>query len=106
MRDRDAIDALETGRSYRFSDWPNESVPKIAAGVYTIWDSGRFIYVGMAGRGLAAENIDAPDEPVKAKGAPDPAELARIGEEAAISSASMSATASWCRISRFRNRRR
>ena len=58
---------LETGHSYRFSDWPNESVPKIAAGVYTIWDSRRLIYVGMAGRGLAAEDLDAPDEPAKAK---------------------------------------
>jgi hypothetical protein len=44
------------------------SVPKVAAGVYSVWENGRLIYVGMSGRGLAAEDIDAPDEPVKAKG--------------------------------------
>ena len=60
--------ALEEGARHRFSEWPNQAVPKVAAGVYTIWDHDRFIYVGMAGRGLAAEDIDAPDEPVKAKG--------------------------------------
>jgi hypothetical protein len=59
---------LETGPRHRFSDWPNPSVPKVAAGVYTIWEEGRLIYVGMAGRGLVANDIDAPDEPVKAKG--------------------------------------
>jgi hypothetical protein len=60
----------ETGRSYRFADWPNESVPKVAAGVYTIWDAGRLIYVrGNGGqRVLATHDLDAPDEPVKAKG--------------------------------------
>ena len=59
---------MEHGPSHRFSDWPNNSVPKVAAAVYTIWDAGRLIYVGMAGRGLAAEDLYAPDEPVKAKG--------------------------------------
>ena len=62
------LDLLETGRSYRFSDWPNESVPKIAAGVYAIWDSRRLIYVGMAGSGLSAKDLDAPDKPVRARG--------------------------------------
>jgi hypothetical protein len=65
---KELLRALEEGARHRFSDWPNQAVPKVAAGVYTIWDHGRFIYVGMAGRGLAAEDIDAPDEPVKAKG--------------------------------------
>jgi hypothetical protein len=60
--------ALEEGARHRFSDWPVQAVPKVAAGVYTIWDHDRFIYVGMAGRGLVAEDIDAPDDPVKAKG--------------------------------------
>src|SRR6478736_3810712 len=39
--------ALEEGARYRFSDWPNHAVPKVAAGVYTIWDHDRF-YVGTA----------------------------------------------------------
>jgi len=62
--------ALEKCARHRFSDWPVPEVPNIAAGGYTIRDQDRVIYVGMAGRGLAAENIDAPDEPVKAKGLP------------------------------------
>ena len=43
-------------------------MPKVAAGVYTIWEHSRLIYVGMAGRGLTAEDINAPDEPRTAKG--------------------------------------
>lgn len=59
---------LESGQAYPFSDWPHESVPRIAAGVYTIWEDTSLIYVGMAGRGLTAQDIAAPDEPRKAKG--------------------------------------
>jgi hypothetical protein len=65
---QELLDALETGASHRFADWPNQSVPKVAAGVYSVWENGHLIYVGMSGRGLTAEDIDAPDEPVKAKG--------------------------------------
>ena len=62
------LSVLETESTYLFSDWPHESVPRIAAGVYTIWEDTNLIYVGMAGRGLTAEHIAAPDEPRKAKG--------------------------------------
>lgn len=65
---QELLHTLETGPCHRFSDWPNPSVPKVATGVYTVWEHGRLIYVGMSGRGLAAEDTDAPDEPVKAKG--------------------------------------
>jgi hypothetical protein len=65
---RQELRSLESGKSYRFSDWPNESVPNVTAGVYTIWDDDRFIYVGMAGRGLGAEDLDSPDEPRKTEG--------------------------------------
>ena len=65
---QEQLRALEAGPSHRFSDWPNPSVPKVAAGVYTVWEHGRLIYVGMSGRALTAEDIDAPDEPTKAKG--------------------------------------
>jgi hypothetical protein len=42
--------------AYSFADWPNPEVPAFGAGVYTIWDNdGRFIYVGMSGRGITAE---------------------------------------------------
>jgi hypothetical protein len=41
---------------YSFASWPNPSVPTFGAGVYTIWHiDGRFIYVGMSGRGITAE---------------------------------------------------
>lgn len=71
------LQALETGPSHRFSEWPNPSVPKVAAGVYTVWEQGRLIYVGMSGRGRSAQDIDAPDEPAKAKGL-----WARLGSHA------------------------
>ena len=44
---------------YRFSDWPNDAVPQVAAGVYTIWRDEQLVYVGMAGRSLTAECIAA-----------------------------------------------
>lgn len=65
---QELLRALEAGPSQRFADWPNPSVPKVAAGVYTVWESGRLIYAGMSGRALTPEGIDAPDEPTKAKG--------------------------------------
>ncbi|MCX5042442.1 hypothetical protein OG921_04540 [Aldersonia sp. NBC_00410] len=68
MTDQHLLAALETGPSHRFSDWPNQSVPKVAAGVYTIWDDSRLIYVGMSGRAMTTEDTQAPDQPTKAKG--------------------------------------
>ena len=58
---------LETGPSYRFSDWPNPLV-KRTPGVYTVWELGRFLYVGMAGRGVLAHDVESPDEPKRTKG--------------------------------------
>ena len=49
-------DDLSLGTAYPFADWPNLAVPIFGAGVYTIWhNDGRFIYVGMSGRGITAE---------------------------------------------------
>jgi hypothetical protein len=49
---------LSRGAAYSFADWPNPSVPAFGAGVYTVWhNDGRFIYVGMSGRGITAETI-------------------------------------------------
>ena len=46
---------LSHGPAYSFADWPNPSVPTFGAGAYTIWHrDGRFIYVGMSGRGITA----------------------------------------------------
>jgi hypothetical protein len=51
-------DDLAHGAAYSFRDWPNSAVPTFGAGVYTIWhNEGRFIYVGMSGRGLTADTI-------------------------------------------------
>jgi hypothetical protein len=50
--------ALADGPAYRFSEWPDPDVPRFGAGVYTIWHTdGRFIYVGMSGRGITADTI-------------------------------------------------
>jgi len=62
------LDELTHGLAYRFADWPNAQVPKIAAGVYTIWQDSRLIYVGMSGRGMKPNDTEAPDEPRKSKG--------------------------------------
>jgi hypothetical protein len=52
------VTELSRGPAYSFADWPNPSVPAFGAGVYTIWhNDGRFIYVGMSGRGITAETI-------------------------------------------------
>jgi len=49
---------LAEGTSHSFRDWPNPAIPTFGAGVYTIWDkNGRFIYVGMSGRGINADTI-------------------------------------------------
>jgi hypothetical protein len=38
-----AVQELETGPLHRFGDWPNEQVPKRAAGVYTVWEGDRLL---------------------------------------------------------------
>jgi hypothetical protein len=49
---------LETGLLHRFRDWPNDQVPKRAAGVYTVWDGDRLVYVGMSGRAMTADDLE------------------------------------------------
>jgi hypothetical protein len=53
------VTELETGPLFRFADWPNDQVPRRAAGVYTIWRSSQFVYVGMSGRGAQREDFVA-----------------------------------------------
>jgi hypothetical protein len=49
---------LSRGVAHSFARWPNLSVPTFGAGVYTIWhNDGRFIYVGMSGRGITADTV-------------------------------------------------
>lgn len=49
------LEELESGQSYDFNDW--FVVPKICAGVYTVWNDRQLIYVGMSGRALSAAAI-------------------------------------------------
>jgi hypothetical protein len=46
---------------------PQATIP-VASTAVRVWWHGRLIYVGMAGRGLTADDITAPDEPRTAKG--------------------------------------
>ncbi len=48
---------LDRGSLHRFADWPNEVIPRVAAGVYTVWQGDRFLYVGMAGRKRSAVRV-------------------------------------------------
>jgi hypothetical protein len=44
------LEALSTGRLYRFSDKPNVHVPDAAFGAYSVWlRDGRLLYVGIGG---------------------------------------------------------
>jgi hypothetical protein len=46
------VEALTSGPIHWFEHWPTGGLPRTGAVVYTIWDrEGRFIYVGMSGRG-------------------------------------------------------
>ena len=44
------------GPLYRFADWPVREVPE-SPGLYTIWEGDRFLYVGMAGRGIGTKSL-------------------------------------------------
>jgi hypothetical protein len=35
---------------FAFRNWPNEVIPKVAAGVYAIWKGDLLVYCGMSGR--------------------------------------------------------
>jgi hypothetical protein len=63
------VQELEAGPFHRFQDWPNDQVPKRAAGVYSVWDDDRLLYVGMSGRAMTAEDLEvSPNGRVVAKG--------------------------------------
>jgi hypothetical protein len=63
------VEELASGTLFSFADWPSDLVPRRAAGVYTVWRGGEFIYVGMSGRGAQREDFVAdPGLPSQAKG--------------------------------------
>jgi hypothetical protein len=50
------VTGLAQNEAYSFAKWPNSAVPTFGAGVYTVWHrDGRFIYVGMSGRGISTD---------------------------------------------------
>jgi len=51
------VQELAAGPLFRFADWPNDQVPRRAAGVYTVWRADEFLYVGMSGRGAQREDF-------------------------------------------------
>ena len=53
----DLIENLLNGERFPFSTWPNKAVP-IGAGVYTIWEGEKFVYVGMSGRAKDRAQIE------------------------------------------------
>jgi hypothetical protein len=57
--DEGAMRELSLGPLYPFAHWPNELVPRHAAGVYSVWQDTDLVYVGMAGRGMNAETIES-----------------------------------------------
>lgn len=51
------VEDLVNGRLYPFSDWPNDNLPDVAIGMYTIWKGNLFAYVGISGTSLKAEDF-------------------------------------------------
>jgi hypothetical protein len=56
------VNDLQAGPLAGFADWPNDQVPRRAAGVYTVWRRDDLIYVGMSGRGAQQEDFVAGPE--------------------------------------------
>ncbi len=50
---------VEEGQLYPFRSWPNAALLNVCAGIYTIWQDGKLLYAGMAGRALTEEQIAA-----------------------------------------------
>ncbi len=43
---------MKISKRFKFSDWPNPSIPLVSAGVYAIWNDKELFYCGMSGREL------------------------------------------------------
>ena len=47
------LEELANAKLCHFKDWPNQQIPPVCSGVYTVYDSSdHLIYVGMAGANL------------------------------------------------------
>ena len=72
------IEKLSTSKLYKFSDWKNNDIPSVCAGVYSIYESnGEFLYIGMAGAALNQSKIEAMQKEKKKSGLQD-----RLGSHA------------------------
>ncbi|MBD0257729.1 MAG: hypothetical protein ICV83_18605 [Cytophagales bacterium] len=65
-----AFVAVEEGQLYPFKSRPNAELRTVRAGIYTIWQDGTLLYVGMAGRSLTEDRIalERQDNPKSLKG--------------------------------------
>ena len=54
---QEVLDDLFNGKLYSFSEWPNEDLPDVAIGMYTIWKGDMFAYVGISGTSLSADDF-------------------------------------------------
>jgi hypothetical protein len=90
------VQELEAGPLHRFQDWPNDQVPKRAAGVYTVWEGDRLVYVGTSGRAMTADDLEASSGGrAVPKGLRTRLNAHASGRRSGISSACISATAAW-----------
>ncbi|MFI7114808.1 hypothetical protein ACIBK9_51445 [Nonomuraea sp. NPDC050227] len=53
------MNELQEGPLFKFSEWPNDQIPLLAAGAYTVWTGDVFLYAGMSGRGRKQEHLVA-----------------------------------------------
>lgn len=62
----EVVQPLQYGERHWFADWPNREIEPAPAGLYSVWEDERFIYVGMAGRtqGVDPEIVPTGDAPV------------------------------------------
>jgi hypothetical protein len=76
----DTHDSLRAGPLLSFEPWPppEDTLPRVAAGVYAIYKGPRLYYVGMAGKNLTPELIESA-EPNKSKGLRQRLEAHRSG---------------------------
>ena len=54
---------LETGKLFSFGDWPNDEIPRVSVGVYTVWLGSQLFYAGYSGRNLRPHEIQAARKP-------------------------------------------
>ena len=52
------VDDLTTGTLYSFSKRPDQGIPTVAIGMYTIWNGDEFAYVGISGTNVREEDYE------------------------------------------------